>query len=89
MRSESIALRLGLPLIGSLLGLGIGSLLVQQCSFIGPCSDTLTWGAFDGALFGAGLASLIDGVAFAWKTREPARDTTSWTLTPFGVRGTF
>lgn len=90
VRSESVALRLGMPLIGSLLGLGIGTLVPTHCeSILFLCSSTsLSDGAFFGAIFGAGLASLIDGIAFAWTTRKP-KDTASWTLTPFGVRGTF
>jgi len=91
VRSESIALRLGMPLLGTLLGLSIGSIVPTRCtSFLFLCSDNaLVDGAFYGAVFGAGLASLIDGLAFAWTTRKPKHDTTSWALTPFGVRGTF
>jgi hypothetical protein len=85
----SIAIRLALPLAGSLLGLGIGTAVPTQCtSFLSLCtSPALVDGAFYGALFGAGLASLIDSIAFTWKTRKPKPDTTSWTLTPIGVRG--
>jgi hypothetical protein len=84
----SIAIRLALPLLGTLLGLGIGTVVPSPHCGIVCFSGAESDGAFDGALFGAGLAAAIDALAFTWKTREPKR-TASWTLTPFGVRGTF
>jgi hypothetical protein len=86
----SIGLRLSLPLLGSLLGLGVGTLVPTRCESILFCSSNASIdGAFYGALFGAGLASLIDGSVFASATRKPKPDTASWTLTPFGVHGRF
>ena len=87
VHDTSIAIRLTLPLVGSLLGLGIGTLVPSRCGVLAICliGDSPIWGAFDGAVFGAGLAAAIDGIAFAWTTRKPKPDTMSWTVAPFGV----
>ena len=53
------------------------------------CSGTrLIDAAFYGSVFGAGLAALIDGVAFSWstRTRKSLPSAASWHLAPIGVR---
>jgi hypothetical protein len=92
VRADSVGIRIAMPFVGALLGLGVGATIRCSCgpdAFLCFCGlDNAMWGLFYGSVAGAGLASIVDAVAFSWARRKPsdAHTTTSWTIAPFGLR---
>jgi len=82
----AFGLRLGLPALGTLVGLTLGASTPCQGLLCGLSNAANV--AFGGMIAGAVIASLVDGVALAWKPREPKETRVgSWSVAPFGLRG--
>ncbi len=91
----TMLLRLGATSVGALTGFGAGA--AARCSsepatlFSSFCGiSNAGRGAYYGTLIGAGLAAVLDAVAFAWEKPDASRAATSsfrWTVSPFGLRG--